>query len=30
MQDQPRALGLDFGTTNSVAAIADTGQSELV
>ena len=25
-----RALGLDFGTTNSVAAIADNGQSELV
>jgi hypothetical chaperone protein len=25
-----RALGLDFGTTNSVAAIADGGQSDLV
>mgnify|MGYP001940443412 CR=1 FL=1 len=30
MQTLPRALGLDFGTTNSVAAIADAGQSELV
>ena len=26
----PRALGLDFGTTNSVVAIADGGQSDLI
>ena len=26
----PRSLGLDFGTTNSVAALADGGQSRLV
>ena len=30
MQDVPRALGLDFGTTNSVVAIACHGQSDLV
>ena len=27
---QARALGLDFGTTNSVAAIADGAESRLV
>jgi len=27
---RPRALGLDFGTTNSVVAIADAGESRLV
>ena len=30
MQDVPRALGLDFGTTNSVVAIATGQQSDLV
>ncbi|MEJ7934433.1 Hsp70 family protein [Sphingobium sp. AN558] len=30
MQTAPRALGLDFGTTNSVAAIATGGQSDLI
>lgn len=30
MQTPPRALGLDFGTTNSVAAIATGDQSDLV
>ncbi len=30
MQDLPRALGLDFGTTNSVAALAAAGESRLV
>jgi len=30
MQQVPRALGLDFGTTNSVAALADGGESRLV
>ncbi|MBA4091191.1 MAG: hsp70 family protein [Sphingobium sp.] len=30
MQDVPRALGLDFGTTNSVAALAGGGESRLV
>lgn len=30
MQDVPRALGLDFGTTNSVAALASGGESQLV
>ncbi|WP_294136762.1 Hsp70 family protein [Sphingobium sp.] len=30
MQDVPRALGLDFGTTNSVVAIATGLQSDLV
>jgi hypothetical chaperone protein len=30
MQPMPRALGLDFGTTNSVAALADGGDSQLV
>ena len=30
MQDVPRALGLDFGTTNSVVAIANGQQSDLV
>ncbi|CCW16503.1 Putative heat shock protein YegD [Sphingobium indicum BiD32] len=30
MQDVPRALGLDFGTTNSVVAIACREQSDLV
>ncbi len=30
MQNPPRALGLDFGTTNSVIAIATDAQSELV
>lgn len=30
MQQVPRALGLDFGTTNSVAALAAGGESQLV
>lgn len=30
MQDVPRALGLDFGTTNSVAAIATGDRSDLI
>jgi len=30
MQQMPRALGLDFGTTNSVVALAGDGQSRLV
>lgn len=30
MQQVPRALGLDFGTTNSVAALATDGESQLV
>lgn len=30
MQQVPRALGLDFGTTNSVAALASGGESQLV
>ncbi|MES2174205.1 MAG: Hsp70 family protein [Pseudomonadota bacterium] len=30
MQDVPHALGLDFGTTNSVAALAAGGESRLV
>ena len=30
MQPLPRALGLDFGTTNSVAALAAGGESQLV
>ena len=30
MQTSPRALGLDFGTTNSVAALATDGESRLV
>ena len=30
MQQMPRALGLDFGTTNSVVALAGDGQSHLV
>ncbi len=30
MQQPPRALGLDFGTTNSVAALAHDGESRLV
>ncbi len=30
MQQAPRALGLDFGTTNSVAALAGGGESRLV
>lgn len=30
MPSQPRALGLDFGTTNSVAAIAADGRSDLI
>ncbi|NML10636.1 Hsp70 family protein [Sphingobium sp. AR-3-1] len=30
MQQVPRALGLDFGTTNSVAALAGGGESRLV
>ena len=30
MQQMPRALGLDFGTTNSVVALAGDGQSQLV
>lgn len=30
MQQVPRALGLDFGTTNSVAALAADGESQLV
>ncbi|OHC98131.1 MAG: molecular chaperone Hsp70 [Sphingomonadales bacterium RIFCSPLOWO2_12_FULL_63_15] len=30
MQDVPRALGLDFGTTNSVVAVANGQQSDLV
>ncbi|WP_311268836.1 Hsp70 family protein [Sphingobium sp. WCS2017Hpa-17] len=30
MQQVPRALGLDFGTTNSVAALAAGGDSQLV
>ena len=30
MQQVPRALGLDFGTTNSVVALAGDGQSRLV
>lgn len=30
MWDMPRALGLDFGTTNSVVALARDGRSELV
>ena len=30
MQQMPRALGLDFGTTNSVVALAAQGESQLV
>ena len=30
MTDAPRALGLDFGTTNSVAAVASGGAADLV